>query len=394
MKITIYKYVAKEETVYLAICVLGLSFVLLTGRLMQLTRYLFTTTVTTGDLAILIGLAMPKLLFYALPMAALVGILLAFLRLNTDNELVALRASGVSMSETFPAVLGVLIPLAFLAYLNAIWVMPYSNQGFEDRLKSLGRANLNVLLKEGTFIDFVPNLVFFFNSVNTSNLSINGVFVHDSRQGDVRLAIVAEKAQLLYRRDLGSLTFKISNGIITRTAENLKDAQSVSFRVYDLTLSLDEVFGTGSKSSRGRSQMTLDQLSAAIGARGGKRDNHYATELHQRLALPLSCVLLGLLGMPLGALFRNAGKMFGITTGLSAFLVYYILLSAGKSLGENGVVPPALAMWFPNVVTLGVAIYLWHLIHKEKTPKIWLKAWKVVSAAGNKLRRPASVQSH
>lgn len=390
MKITIYRYVAKEQGIYLALCVLGVTFVLLTGRLLQLTRYLFTTSVTTLDLGALIALAMPKLLFYALPMAALVGVLLAFLRLNTDNELIALRASGISIAQCFPAVIGMLSLLTLLSYFNAIWLMPYSNLDFEERLKSLGRANLNVLMKEGTFIDFVPNLVFFFNSVNPSKLALDGVFVHDSRQGDVRLAIVAEKAQLIYRRDLGSLTFRISNGIITRTAETLKDAQTVSFREYDLTLSLDELFGSSGKSSLGRSQMSLSQLFAVMGERTGRRNNLYALEFHQRLALPLSCILLGLMGMPLGALFRNAGKMFGITTGLSAFLVYYILLSAGKSLGENAVVPPAVAIWFPNAVALCVTLYLWRMIHRETSSRVWIRLGNLLMAARDKLSHRSS----
>jgi len=95
MKKTIYKYLIREQIVPLSVCFFGLSLILIMGRLLQLTRYLFTSSLTVGDLVSVIAFAMPGLVLYALPMAALVGVLLAFVRLNSDNELVALRAAGV-----------------------------------------------------------------------------------------------------------------------------------------------------------------------------------------------------------------------------------------------------------------------------------------------------------
>jgi len=88
-------------------------------------------------------------------------------------------------------------------------------------------------------------------------------------------------------------------------------------------------------------------------------------EYHRRLALPLSCLLLGLVGAPLGALFRQSGRMAGVTVGLGIFLTYYVVLSAGKGLGENGIISPFLAVWLPNLLTSLVAIVLWVKLQLE-----------------------------
>ena len=90
--------------------------------------------------------------------------------------------------------------------------------------------SLPTFLKDGTFIDIVPNLVFYFREVNPSDLSIQGVFVQDQRQQDVRMVIVAERAQILTPRNINQIIFKISNGIITRVPDNLKDAQAGVFQ--------------------------------------------------------------------------------------------------------------------------------------------------------------------
>lgn len=359
MNKTIYKYLIREQIVPLSVCFFGLSLILIMGRLLQLTRYLFTSSLTVGDLVSVIAFAMPGLVLYALPMAALVGVLLAFVRLNSDNELVALRAAGVGFHQFFPAIASLLVVTTVFAFANAIYLMPSANRAFEVKLKSLGRSILPVLLKEGTFIDIVPKVVFFFGSVDANNLQIDGVFVQDNRQPEVGVTIVADHARIAYPPDLSQLIFQISNGMITRVGDDLRNAQAIAFKNYDLALSLDELLGTASGFIKGRKEMTMSELAEKIRQKGPGYELSFDLEYHRRLALPLSCLLLGLVGAPLGALFRQSGRMAGVTVGLGIFLTYYVVLSAGKGLGENGIISPFLAVWLPNLLTSLVAIVLW-----------------------------------
>ena len=362
---TLYKYLIREQIVPLSVCFFGLSLILIMGRLLQLTRYLFTSSVTVGDLAAVMAFAMPNLVLYALPMATLVGVLLAFVRLNSDNELVALRAAGVGFHQFFPAIISLLVITTVFSFFNVLYLMPSANRAFEMKLKSLGRSILPVLLKEGTFIDIVPKIVFFFGSVDAANLKIEGIFVQDNRQPEVGVVIVADHAQIAYPPDLSQLIFKISSGMITRVADDLRNAQAIAFKNYDLALSMDELFGASSGFTKGRKEMTLSELRAKMREKGPDYELSFALEYHRRLALPLSCLLLGLVGAPLGAMFRQSGRMAGITLGLGIFLTYYIVLSAGKGLGENGIISPFFAIWLPNLLTAMVAALLWVKMQRE-----------------------------
>ncbi len=391
MKKTITRYLIIEQLVPVSVSLLALIVILVTGRLLQLTRYLFTSPITLLDLLQITLFVMPKLLLFALPMATLIGVLLAFVRLSSDNELIALRASGVSARQIVPAVLAVLLLTTTLSYFNTINIIPSSTQAFEDKLKSLGRVSLPTFLKEGTFIDIVPNLVFYFREVDPSDLKIQGVFVQDQRQQDVRMVIVAERAQIVTPRNINQIIFKISNGIITRVPDNLKDAQAVSFKTYDLTLSLDELFSAPAKGGgKGKRVMTLEELFHAMSDKNQKWATGYALELHQRLALPLSCLCLGLIGPPLGSLFRPRSRMTGITLGLGVFLAYYIVLSAGKGLGENEIIPAGLAVWTPNILTTLLALYLWRLTHAESIPRAFILFSRAAASARKHLRRTHS----
>ncbi len=375
MKKTLFLYLVEEQFAPLLVGLLGLTVILLTGRLLQLTRYLFTSSLTVWDLVELMAYALPKLMLFAMPMATLMGVLLAFVRLSGDNELVALRAAGVPATHLLPATLAIVAFTSMLSYANTIYLMPPSSQAFEDKLKSIGKVSLPAFLKEGTFIDIVPNLVFFFKSVNPANLTIEGVFAQDQRQQDVRLVIVAQRAEILVPRTMNQLVFKMADGIITRVPDTLRDAQAITFKSYDLTLSLDDLLSGGpGKSGKGKRLMTLTELhhmAYELPHAPPRATLPYAIELHQRLALPLGCLFLGLMGPPLGALFRQRSRMTGITLGLSVYLAYYVILSGGKGLGENGVIPASLAMWTPNALSALLALYLWVKMQRE-TPMGWL----------------------
>lgn len=367
---TLTRYVIKEQLIPLGVCFLGTCLILVTGRLLQLTRYLFASAVDVWDVVELIGYAMPKLIIYAFPMSTLIGVLLAFVRLNGDNELVGCRAAGVSFAQFLPAVLTVSCLATVLSFFNSIVILPHANSSFQDKFKSIGRVSIPAMLKEGTFIDLIPKLVFYFNSVNTADLAVHGILVQDQRQPDLRVVIIAEWAQLAYQKDYSHIVFKIHNGIITRVPDNLKDAQSITFRTYELSISLDEIFGTVAGGSRGRKEMRLSELYSLSYGEDKKTDPRIPLEFHSRLALPFSCLLLGLVGAPLGALFRQKGRLTGITLGILLFLGYYIGLSAGRGLGENRLVSPFIATWSSNMCVAALAIYLWAKAHRETPFKI------------------------
>jgi lipopolysaccharide export system permease protein len=211
-------------------------------------------------------------------------------------------------------------------------------------------------------------MTFFFHKVDSAKLTIKGIFLEDEREPKVQSAIVAEHGQIIYQQDQETIIIRITNGVLTRIQDDFKNAQTISFAEYELPFRLDEITKTGFGLARGRSEMTLLELWQASHQGGNaeaRERNRYAIELQQMLALPFGCLVLGLLAPPLGAMFRQANRMAGLTLGLALFLGYYLLLSAGKGLAENALLHPAIAIWMPNLCTLGLAAYLWTKCQRE-----------------------------
>ncbi len=299
-------------------------------------------------------------------MAGLLGVMLAFLRLNADNELVAFRAAGTGFLGFLPPVLGVLVTLTTLAFLNAVYVLPVTNHAFETKLRSLGRDSIPSFLEEGVFISAIPKLVLFFRSVDRSDYTIKGIFIQDQREPNEKVTIAAEDAQLDIPPDSSLIKFKLADGMITRTSNDMKEAQAVLFNNYDFILSMDEIMGAAEKGAVKRSEMDMGEIYRRAKNSVDKAAYiWWSLELHQRIAFPAACLFLGLLGPPLGSMFRQKGRMTGITAGVGIFLAYYVLLSAGKAFGEGNIISPFFAVWTPNLLSLLLVVYLWTKMHKE-----------------------------
>ena len=84
--------------------------------------------------------------------------------------------------------------------------------------------------------------------------------------------------------------------------------------------------------------------------------SRYLVELHKRFAFPCACLVFGLIGLPLGIQSRRAGKSGGYAISVVLLLVYYIFITAGESLGDDGRLPVFLAVWTPNILLGGIGI--------------------------------------
>ena len=340
---------------------------MVTGQLIQLMRILFASSCSVKDVAEIVFFAMPRLMLYAIPMAALVGVMLAFVRLNSDNELIACRGAGVGFLGLLPPVIVMLALLTLLGFFNTMYVLPLANSAFEMKLNMLGRASIPSLLKPGAFISDIPKLVFFFREVDHSDLSLKGIFIQDQRNPDGSVTISAESGRVLIPAESRSIILMLENGVLTRTAGDLKSAETLVFKNYDFTLSLNAVAGGREKSWKTRWEMSLSELREQANAFRNDRLMYLrmSVELHNRFALPFACLMLGLLGPPLGSLFGQRGRITGVTICIVVFLVYYLQLSACWTIVENTTISPFFAAWTPNLLSLLLAIYLWVKVHRE-----------------------------
>ena len=148
-----------------------------------------------------------------------------------------------------------------------------------------------------------------------------------------------------------------------------RSSHTINFETYDIRLDLKDAFSTPGIANQAPDEMTLPTLRAYLKRVRSDKAQYLSALLkyYKKFSIPVACLAMGLLAMPLGIQARNSKKAFGIGLGLLFFLLYYILLSVGTAFGENGNYPPVVGMWMPNVILGGFGIYLLVLSAKEKS---------------------------
>jgi lipopolysaccharide export system permease protein len=149
----------------------------------------------------------------------------------------------------------------------------------------------------------------------------------------------------------------------------------ITFENYALTLDAGHSLSEPIQRPLGEQELTLTELrerSAALRAQG---QNYHPpiVEFHKKLAIPFSCALFSVLGVPLASRIRRGGRGVSLAISVCCALGYYVLIVAGEGLGDRGKIPAALAMWLPNVLiaAAGSALFLRAELHPATLAQAW-----------------------
>lgn len=362
MKKTLYRYLMKELFPAFLLGLVGFTFILLTGRILQLTDLFVNKGFPLTHILALLYYLLPSFLVLTIPMATLLAVLLTFSRLSSDNEITAMKASGVSLYQLAPPV----ITLSFFALvatvLLSLYVLPRANYASRSLLYEMASTHAHAGVKERVFNDDFEGLVLYVDRVTPKTLRWENVFIADSRSAAGTYTIIAKDGVVLSDPESLTVTLRLRNGAIHKLGKEADAYQKIDFNTYDLRLDLK----TGIKGKQGDEKhpadMSLRELEIAIhGLRSKKADvKPQMVKIHEKFSIPFACLVFGIIGIPLGVQSRTSrpGKSKGFAWSIGVLLAYYLLTNAGASLAERGVILLEVGMWAANAIFLGLGIYL------------------------------------
>jgi lipopolysaccharide export system permease protein len=376
----IARHVFKEMIPPVIVSVLVLTFIFLMTTILDVTNWIVNQRVDITSVFLLLIYSMPFFLIFVVPMSIMLAVLLTFLRLSSDNEVVALKAGGYSTYELLPPVfLFCLIGFLVTSFMS-IYGLPWGRLSFKSLAFDVAKSNIDLALQERTFNESFKGVTLFVSKVDMKDRVLTDIFLQDARRSDTVSTVVAPKGQ--YYSDPEKLTFQLRlfNGVINQVGLDDKSWHSIDFETYDFNLDLTRAMSSVKDSPKDEEEMTLAELRQALKEASIKNDQYYLTlmEYHEKFALPFSCFVLGLIAVPLGIQSKDAKRSFGIILGLLIFLAYYVILSAGWVFGEAGIYPPIIGMWMPNLVVGALAVYLMFMTANERPIKLIHIALNVV----------------
>lgn len=351
------------------ISVVFLTFIFLMTKILEITNMIVNYKVSLVDVLLILLYSMPFFLEFVIPMSVMMAVLLTFLRLSGDNEIIALKAGGVSLYKLVPPVVLFCVIGGLMTAFMAIYGLPNGRLASKKLLTEIAMSHFDVAVKERTFNDSFQDVMLYVNKIDIKSKTLIDVFIEDRRTENIVTTTIAPRGKLFNVTDKRALHLRLYNGVINQVDLKSKSASPTSFQTYDLSLDLREAVSAVSQKPKDEEEMNLAELRHYIETAKEKNAQYYITlmEFHKKFSLPFSCLALGVLAIPLGIQSKSSKKSFGIGLGLVCFLIYYTLLSTGWVFGESGSYPPVVGMWVPNIVMGVLGLFLLVRTANEKS---------------------------
>ena len=360
----LYTYLVNQILAPFYASLIILTSILFLGKLIPILDIILYYNIELGDFIRLYAYFTPHLLLFALPMSSMMGVILGTTHINNENELMVLKASGISLYRMLPPVIIIALSTALLTGLFSIYLIPAGNRAKVELAFQLAKEKVERAMHAKRFSESLGDIVLYADRIDQKTQTWNGVYISDMRNPEHPVTIISENGKISVNTMTGILSISLNNGILNRGTSGA--VQTINFESYDMNLPL-ETPSANPLARIGKSTMLQSELMAEA-ERIGKNSHAaavYLNEYHKRLALPVSCFILTLLGFPLGFLSGSRHNTIGIPLGLAIFILYYVLLTGAKTISESLVMPAAIAMWLPNLIFLFLTIFFIRSVASE-----------------------------
>ncbi len=351
----LYSYLATEMLGPFFASFLVMNGVFFLAKLIPFLNFVLELNIGFADFIRLFSYLFPNIFLYSIPMAALLGVTIGFARLSSDSEILALKANGISMYQILPPVIIVATLFALLTSFVSIKLIPLSAVSMRQLSYQLLKEKIHNGIKEHEFTEALGDVVVYVEAIDKNTGEWTNVWVSDRRQVDNPVVTMASSGKMNSSIDEMMVSIELKNGSLHKPGTD--NAQIVQFDQYriNIPLRLPETSATRLK----KTALTMRQL--LVEAQSPQSDTadkqNLLVEFHKRLVLPVGCLMISLLGLPLGLQARPGKKAVGIQAGLAIFILYYILFTFAKEYAGNTIFPIWLAMWSPNLLFFCLAIF-------------------------------------
>jgi lipopolysaccharide export system permease protein len=359
MKKTTTLYILKETLPIFLIGLMTFTIILLMDKILKLIELVVNRGGSLSNILMLFLYISPSFLILTIPVAVLLATLLTFGRLSSDSEITAFKASGMSLYQLF-------LPISLFAFATFLltsflvfYGLPWGNSGFRATLYRIAQSKADIEIKERIFNDAFNGLVVYVDRVPLQGSRMEGILISDEREKGKSNTIIAKEGFLINNPESQEIILRLSNGDIHRLEPETHTFQKIKFNTYDLKLELAKLFAPIEKMMKDK-EMSINDIRKKIEEemRKGGDITPYEVELHKRYAVPFTCIVFALIGVPLGIQPHRSGRSYGFILSIFILLAYYISLTASEILAVRKIIPAFSAGWTPNFLFSGLGVYL------------------------------------
>lgn len=350
----LYSYLAREMLAPFFASLIIMNCIFFLVKLIPFLDIVLEYDIQFADFIRSIAYLFPNMLLYSIPMAAMMGIIIGFTRLSNDAEILALKACGVSLFRALPPVFLVALMISGLAAYVSVTLIPAGEIAMKQLFYQLTKEKIDRGIKEKEFTAALGDLVVYVEDIDSSTHHWQQVWVSDTREKKTPTITFAQHGKMSTNVDTMTVTIDLFNGSLHRT--DTGQNQVILFESYRVNIPV--TLPTSKNTTVGSDSMSMKELRQEAQRHGvdTKRGRNLLIDYHKRLVLPVGCLIMSLLALPLGLQSGPGKRANGIPLGLSVFIIYYVLYTFAKIVAEDTTITVGVAMWFPNLFFLGFTI--------------------------------------
>lgn len=381
-------YIAREIAVPTALALLIFTFILLMGRILKLMELVINKGVPLADIGRLFIYLLPSFLVLTIPLSLLLGVMLGFGRLSADSEMVAMKASGVSLYGMVRPVFALALIACLITGSLTVLAGPAGNRAFRQQIFEMASTRAHIGIQARVFNDEFDDLVLYANDADERRGTFDGVMISDERTGEIPAVIFARHGRVFSDQDSMTITLRLEDGAIHRGSPKQNSYQIAKFATYNVNLNMGQQLEQAGRPRLKPADLDFSDISKKLADVNLPLDGRrkLMVEFHKRFTFPLAPLILALIGVPLGIQSHRSGRGGGFSLALLLFLAYYLSLTLAETLVVEADFPPLLSLWTPNLLFLAAGAIFFHQTANEKRYAFF--DWALTRLYGSRRGRP------
>ena len=359
-----FRYVSRQVLSTTALCVLALSLIFVLGNLFkQIFELLVDRDLPVTSVLQFIVYIFPYSLIFTIPWSFLTGVLLVFGRMSKDNEILALRMSGLSMLQIAKPVFIISILFCVLSFYINTTIAPKGKAAMKMTLYNMAIEDPLALIMPDKVITTFPNYrIYTANRLGNKLIGLELVELNDDKY-PIRY-LKSEEAIIEYNEIDDQLLLVLGNaeGII-KNNKNPKDLTNLvpGLSADETTIPLDlSTFRNNPKKFK-PSLLETTELYNRLNEDGElseKKSNEIRTEIQKRHSFAVACFAFGLLAVPLGISKQRKDSHGGFVLSLAVACVYFLGIILADNMKDQ--IIAQYLMWLPTVAItlLGMILFI------------------------------------
>lgn len=353
-------YIMRAILPYFGFVWLLLSVILFVQQASRYSDIFFNNSLPSGLIWQLAIALIPNVISFTCPMAVLIGVIIGLAKMQTDSELVSIKAIGIGNLQTTAPIfaLGLILSL-FALFIN--WQgVPFASQIVRRVAVQTALYKLESPIEPGVFNTEIQGYTIYVKDGDFEDGDWKNIFIYQEDKPNRQVRLITSKDGRLDTKQKGAEIAENSELVLnnatvnTFSLENLKQ-NLILEHVNEIRVSIKtkrgELLEKLSKTEDNPEELGLSELANYVGNKSGKEKNEAQILLQRRIILSFTPLLFAVLGAALILRFNRGGRGWGIFLALISLIFYYLLTLLGEQLARTEKISVLTAGIIPLAVT-------------------------------------------